>query len=126
MIGFHARAAGLTASILITVACASAQTAQPPLKPEAASILAKSEPEQGSTVPAPVTTLQLHFNSPVRLDEVTISGPDGLMPMMVNAVGEVRDYSLPLAGLGPGAYSVNWKATRAGHEFRGSFTFTAR
>ena len=44
--------------------------------------------------------------------------------MMVTAVGEVRNYSLPLSGLGPGKYAVNWKAMAKGQNSQGSFSFT--
>lgn len=90
------------------------------------SILAMSIPADGSTVRAPVSELMLHFNPPARLDEVTVSGPGGTMPMMITPVGEVEHYSLPLSGLGPGSYTVSWRATASGQEHRGSFSFTVR
>jgi len=70
--------------------------------------------------------LELHFNPPARLNEVSVSGPGGVMPTMVHAVGEASDYSIPLSDLGPGTYSVSWRATAHGREFRGSFSFTVR
>ena len=94
--------------------------------PAANSILAWSKPTAGSTVSAPVNELVLHFSPPARLGEVTVTGPDGAMPMMVTAVGEVEHYSLPLPGLGPGRYSVDWRATASGVEHRGSFAFQVR
>lgn len=90
------------------------------------SILAGSDPAPGSTVAAPVNELVLRFNPTARLDEVTVSGPGGLMPMMVTAVGDAPNYSLPLSGLGPGSYTVNWRATAAGKQNRGSFSFTVK
>lgn len=74
----------------------------------------------------PVNDLQLHFNPPARLDEVTVNGPDGLMPVMVTAIGEVADYSVPLGGLGAGQYTVSWKARIGIRDYRGSFTFTVK
>jgi len=68
----------------------------------------------------------LQFNPPARLDEVTVSGAAGTMPMMVHSVGEVRDYSIPLSGLSAGVYIVHWQATAAGHEYRGQFSFAVR
>lgn len=91
-----------------------------------ASILSWSKPIGGSTVTAPVNELQLHFSPPARLGEVTLTGPEGAMPMMVTAVGEVEHYSLPLSGLGPGRYTVDWKATARGVDHRGSFGFDVR
>ena len=90
------------------------------------SILAWSKPDAGSTVAAPVNELVLHFSPPARLGEVTITGPEGAMPMMVTAVGEVEHYSLPLSGLGPGTYTVAWKAVARGVDHRGTFGFEAR
>ena len=90
------------------------------------SILVSSTPAPGSTVAAPVNELKLRFEPPARLDEVTVQGPDGLMPMMVHAVGEVADYSLPVPGLRAGSYTVNWKATQGGETHQGSFAFTAK
>lgn len=90
------------------------------------SILVSSQPAAGSTVSGPVNELILHFNPPARLDEVTVTGPDGTMPMMITAVGETSRYSLPLSGLGAGAHTVNWRATAQAREYRGSFSFTVR
>jgi len=92
----------------------------------AGSILAWSRPAAGSTVSAPVNELVFHFTPPARLGELTVTGPDGAMPMMVTAVGEVEHYSLPLSGLGPGRYAVDWRASARGVDYRGSFRFEAR
>lgn len=92
----------------------------------APSVLVSSSPAAHSTVSATVDELILRFNPPTRLDEVTVSGPEGLMPMMVTAAGESDRYSLPLLGLGPGAYAVTWRATSHGTTYRGSFSFTVK
>ena len=106
-------------------ACASA----PPAETAAAaqSILQGSTPADGATVEGPVDSLELRFSPPARLGELTVTGSDGLtMPMMVTAIGEVPRYSIPLPGLGPGTYTVDWQATAAGASHRGSFRFTVR
>lgn len=90
------------------------------------SILAWTRPAAGLTVSAPVNELVFHFSRPARLGEVTVIGPEGAMPMMVAAVGEVEHYSLPLSGLGPGRYTVVWKATARGVDYNGSFAFEVR
>lgn len=92
----------------------------------ARSVLESSAPAAGSSVKGPLNSLALRFNPPARLTEITVTGPDGTMPMMVTAVGEVKDYSLPLPGLGAGNHTVNWKATAAGQSYQGSFEFTVR
>ncbi|HET7816194.1 MAG TPA: copper resistance CopC family protein [Sphingomicrobium sp.] len=94
--------------------------------PKSQSILAWSKPAAGSTVSGPVNELVLHFSPPARLAEVTVTGPDGAMPMMVTAVGEVEHYSLPLSGLGTGRYTVDWRASVGGVGHRGSFAFQVR
>lgn len=106
-------------------ACA-APAATPPAASAAGSILERSSPAAGATLAAPLNTLILEFNPPARLDEVLVTGPDGKMPMMVTAAGEQRRYSLPLAALGPGAYSVSWRASAGMQEYRGDFAFTVK
>lgn len=92
----------------------------------AASILAWTKPAAGTTVTAPVDELVFHFSPPARLGEVTVTGPDGAMPMMVTAVGEVEHYELPLTADTPGSYTIAWRATRQGREHQGSFGFIIR
>ena len=112
---------------------ACAQQPQPSVAPspnagplESASILAWSKPAAGSVVRSPVNDLVLHFTPSARLVQVTVTGPDGTMPMMVEAVGEVAQYALPLSGLGPGKYSADRKASVGGVDHRGSFGFEVR
>jgi len=87
------------------------------------SILVASRPAGGSTVTEPVNELMLHFSPPAALNEVTLTGPSGTMPMMVSPVGEVEHYSLPLQDLEAGAYTVSWRVTSAGTQHMGSFNF---
>ena len=132
------RPAAASLAFLICAACAAssgepvAEATNPAAgpasteQPATATILASSKPAAGSTVSAPVDELVLHFSPPARLLEVTVAGPDGTMPMMVTAVGEVEHYSLPLAGLGPGRYDVAWRASRGNVEHSGSFEFAVK
>ncbi len=99
---------------------------QPTRSTAAGSILAWSRPAAGSIVKAPVDELVFHFSPPARLGEVTVSGPEGAMAMMVRAVGEAEHYSLPLSGVAPGQYTVAWKATARGVDYNGSFRFEVR
>lgn len=96
-------------------------------KSAAQTLLASSRPADGSTVPTPVNELELDFARPARLAEVTVTGSDGSkMPMMVNAVGEVIHYSLPLNDLGAGHYTVEWRASSAGIDYRGNIHFEVK
>ena len=122
---FRSKALAVLAPMTLLLACAEA----PAVAPGAAaqSILQSSTPANGSTVRGPVNRLELRFSPPARLGEVTVTGGDGMkMPMMVTAVGEVSYYALPLPGLGPDVYTVEWKATAAGAAHQGSVRFTVR
>ena len=91
------------------------------------SILQSSTPGDGSIVRGPVNALVLRFSPPARLGEVTLTGSDGqTMPMMVTAIGEVPAYTIPVSGLGPGVYTVQWRASVAGTAHSGNFRFTVR
>lgn len=118
----------LVAGYVLLAGCAAQSSAgpPPPAATQKSSILAASTPAAGSTVAGPVNELKLRFSPPARLDQVTVSGPDGTMPMMVTAVGEVPDYSIPLPGLGAGAYTVNWRAGAQGKTYDGAFQFTVK
>jgi len=112
-------------ALLCGCAAQPAESGQP-VPQSASSILVSSAPAPGSTVPGPVDELVLRFNPLARLDEVTVNGPSGLMPMMVTAAGETDHYSLPLPELGPGSYAVQWKATSRGTVHSGTFSFTVK
>ena len=106
--------------------CAAQPLRTVTLAAQQASILVRSRPAAGATVSGPVDVLMFRFSSPARLEDVTLDGPDGLMPMMVHSVGESTDYSIPLSRLRAGAYRVNWKATTQAKAYQGSFGFTVK
>ena len=108
---------------LASLSSCAAQPATPTVA-RAATILERSTPSEASSVVGPVNQLQLHFARPARLLEVTVDGPDGLSPMMITAVGETSDYTIPLPGLGTGTYRVGWKASAAGAPYSGTISFT--
>lgn len=120
----------LPALLLLALAGCSATSpapeAAPPASAAATGLTVTSTPAAGSTVAGPVNSLMLHFSAPVALGEVTVAGPDGLMPMMLSSAGLQAHYEIPLPGLGAGSYTVNWKAMHAGAERSGSFAFTVR
>ncbi|HKP33150.1 MAG TPA: copper resistance CopC family protein [Sphingomicrobium sp.] len=116
----------LGGALLCGCAVQPASSAAPATGQQQQSILVGSTPAAGSTVQARVTELKLRFDPPARLHELTVVGDQATMPMMVTAVGEVPDYTIPLSGLGPGSYTINWRASARGKEYRGSFQFTVR
>ena len=117
---------GAACIFLALSGCAAPPSTSPGTQQVETQFLARSTPADGATVAAPVNTLQLKFARPVRLIEVTLDGPDGLSPMMITAVAETTDYSIPLPGLTGGSYRVNWRANASGRPHNGAFTFTVR
>ena len=125
MARFGLNALSAFAAIALLNGCA----ATPPVEPVAAeqSILQSSTPADGSTVAGPVTEIKLRFLRPARLDELKVTGGDGMtMPMMVTAAGEVPSYSIPVSDLETGAYSVQWRATAGGMPHQGTIRFIVR
>lgn len=88
--------------------------------------IVSSNPRSGATVDGPVDELRLRFSKPARLLEVTISGPEGDIPTMVDSVEETYEYSIPLPNLGTGKYEVRWRASAAGVESSGRLIFSVR
>jgi len=115
--------AAVAALIGMGASCAQPPAPAAPASASQSSILVSSTPAAGSTVEAPVNELVLNFEPPARLMEVTVTGPDGTMPTMITPIGEVARYSVPLPGLGPGSYRVDWRASAAGSAHQGSFGF---
>ena len=125
MARFGSKALSALAAMTSLNGCAAA----PPAEPAAVSqsILQSSTPADGSIVEVPVTEIKLRFSPPARLDELTVTGGDGMtMPMMVTAAGEVSSYSIPVSDLGTGAYTVQWRASASGTPHQGIIRFTVR
>lgn len=117
-------AAGSAAKVAGCSQATSPSLASPPtVGTNPASILVGSSPAAGSTISDDVEDLVLRFSPAARLDEVTVSGPQGKMPMMINSPGQLERYSLPIQLTGPGTYTVDWRATARGQEYRGTFEF---
>ena len=125
MARFGSSALSAFAAMALLSGCAAAPSATPAAVTR--SILQSSTPAHGSTVAGPVTELKLRFSPPARLDELTVTGSDGMtMPMMVTAAGELSSYSIPVSDLETGAYTVQWRATVGGTSHEGTIRFTVR
>ena len=125
MAGFGLRALSVFAVMPLLNGCAPAPSAEPAAATQ--SILQSSTPADGSTVAGPVTDIKLRFSPPARLNELTVTGSDGMiMPMMVAAAGEVASYSIPVSDLETGAYTVRWRASAAETPHQGMIRFTVR
>jgi ketosteroid isomerase-like protein len=104
----------------------SSAARRPAVAATGAPLLAGSAPANGEMVRGPLRDLELRFSPPARLVEVTVAGPGGQMPMMLSSAGEQARYLLPLPPLGPGTYTVDWRAAAGGREDRGTLVFTIR
>lgn len=125
----HRLSTFLLAALMLVPACSAVRPVTATNKETTGqhSLLTTSTPANGTIVRGPVDKLQLHFSRPARVREVTVTGSDGSkMPTMVNAVGEVTDYSLPLDGVIVGRYIVDWKASSAGIDYGGSIHFDVK
>lgn len=91
-----------------------------------AGLSVTSTPAAGSSVKGPLNQVILDFSAPVALGEVLVTGPDGVMPMMLSPAGVQTHYSVPVPGLGEGSYTLAWKATLDGQPKNGSFAFTIK
>ena len=97
----------------------------------ATAALAHSKPEQttpaaGATVEM-VRTIELRFNDPMRITEITLTGPDGELEITreigLDPVTEFR--AKPPENMPAGAYTIDWRGLSAdGHPMLGTFEFT--
>lgn len=119
--------------IFAIAACSSEPMLGPMSTPSVSAIAAvpaelsvASTPAAGTTVKGPLNQVILDFSTPVALSEVLVTGPDGVMPMMLSPAGVQTHYSVPVPGLGEGSYTLAWKATLDGQPKNGSFAFTIK
>lgn len=88
------------------------------------SILQRSSPADGVRVADQVQQIELWFEPPARLIELTITDSDRLtIPTMITSVEPTSYYSVPLPGLSEGVYTVSWRATAGGESYGGTFRF---
>ena len=112
-------------AVLAACAPVAQNDAQTATETNAGAMLASSVPAEGASVGAP-QSLSLNFREPVRLVEVTLTGPSGEMPMMVTAAGEQTHYSIPLPELEPGRHEVRWRALAGSASHEGRLSFNVR
>lgn len=88
------------------------------------SVLQRSSPADGARVADPVQQIELWFEPPARLIELTVTDCDGLtIPTMITSIEPSSYYSVPLPDLSEGVYTVSWRATAGGEAYRGTFRF---
>ncbi|NEX91559.1 copper resistance CopC family protein [Caulobacter sp. 17J65-9] len=88
--------------------------------------LKSSSPESGSTVSAP-KTLVLTFEHPMKLDMVTLTGPNGATLKLKGGAAVADSATVKLPVLAAGVWKAAWHATSAdGHMMYGALGFTVR
>ena len=90
--------------------------------------MAASIPEDGATVPAGLTQVQLDFSKPMRVTVVRVTrmGDQASTPLKAELPSTfVMSAKLPLKPLAAGSYEVSWTAVADdGHVMNGVFKFT--
>jgi methionine-rich copper-binding protein CopC len=83
-------------------------------------------PADGAELAEAPASLELTFAGPVTLDMVALTSAAGsVLTLDVADVPEGEIVAVPLPELGPGAYTVIWRAVDAGGSARsGSFSFS--
>lgn len=88
--------------------------------------LKASSPAAGSTVSAP-KKLVLTFAHAMKLDTVTLTGPNGVTLKLKGAAAASESASVALPALSAGAWKAAWHATSAdGHMMHGVVDFVVR
>ena len=115
---------GIALSILLSGCDAKPLPASSRAATNNSSPLVSSTPANGAIVKPDLEALVLRFEQAVRLNEVLLIGPGGMMPMMVTAPTEQKEFSIPLSGLEPGSHQVTWRATAGTEMLSGVLRFT--
>jgi methionine-rich copper-binding protein CopC len=93
------------------------------------AMLTRSAPAAGAVVSAAPKSLELEFDHPARITQITVvdaahAGREIPVELDRTAPSATR-FALPLAELAPGKYTVAWRALAAdGHAMSGHFEFT--
>lgn len=83
-----------------------------------------SVPADKSKVAAP-EAIELHFSDAARLTALTLQQGNAAPKSLSVPSKAAKDISVPVKGLGPGAYTVSWRvASEDGHVMSGNFSFT--
>jgi methionine-rich copper-binding protein CopC len=93
------------------------------------SPLNATTPANEATIAAAPTELMLDFKGEVRLTKVSMTHAphDSIDLDLSSNKGFITDYSVPMEGMGNGAYVIDWRGLgKDGHPMKGSFTFTVQ
>jgi methionine-rich copper-binding protein CopC len=111
-------------AVLFTLALYSATVASPCM---AHAKLQSSSPADGAHLSEAPKTLTLKFNEAAQLAVLKlVSGGTEIVVPVDRTAKASQSFTLPLPGLPPGNYTVQWSAVAAGdgHVTKGSFAFS--
>ena len=86
-------------------------------------------PADEATIAAAPSELVLNFKGEVRLTKVSMThaAMHSVDLDLSGNKGFISDYTLPMEGMGNGAYVIDWRGLgKDGHPMKGSFTFTVQ
>jgi hypothetical protein len=86
------------------------------------SILLASDPTDGSRVP-PLQVIRIWLVPEATLDEVTVTGPRGMEPIIIKTANKSGYYAFTYSALDAADYRINWRATSGGLQHNGTIRF---
>ncbi|UYG03058.1 copper resistance protein CopC [Halomonas sp. LR3S48] len=91
------------------------------------SHLTATYPEAGAMLEQASERLELQFDSPIRLTQYEVTGPQGVVKLSEDPLGSLaeRHGAVPAETLVPGEYEVVWRGiAEDGHTMSGGHRFT--
>ncbi|MBA2780275.1 copper resistance protein CopC [Halomonas kenyensis] len=88
-----------------------------------------TEPEAGATLEQSPERLGLEFDSPIRITQFDVNGPQGVVELSEDPVGAMAETheGVPADTLEPGEYEVVWRGiAEDGHSMSGGYRFTVQ
>ncbi|MGR2739332.1 copper resistance CopC family protein [Billgrantia sp. Q4P2] len=84
-------------------------------------------PEAGATLEQAPERLALQFDSPIRITQFDVIGPEGVVELSEDLLGPMaaEHAAVPAEPLAPGEYEVVWRGiAEDGHAMSGGYRFT--
>lgn len=85
-----------------------------------------TQPEAGAILEQAPEQLELQFDSPIRITQFDVTGPEGLVELSEDPIGASaeRHVAVPADTLAPGDYEVVWRGiAEDGHAMSGGYRF---
>ncbi|HEX8415492.1 MAG TPA: copper resistance protein CopC [Sphingomicrobium sp.] len=86
------------------------------------NILLSSDPADGARVP-PLQVIRIWLVPGATLDEVTMIGPRGMEPIIIDTANVSGYYAFTYSALDAADYQIKWRATSGGCQREGTIRF---